>query len=172
MNTTELDIEPKPRPKTRWTNPTDHEQALDLSVPCNETRVYTDAETGARRQVTITQRSVRVTIAPGETTELSADYDLAIHRIHLCGHDGCKMYCKRPADAGPKAVVVGGMAPLLQREGQRYSIDSALIPRPVVQRSVAVAPGDVTKRIAAAAAADEEDPALERARARRKAAAK
>jgi hypothetical protein len=59
----------------------------------------------------------------------------------------------------------GGLAPLLQRAGQKYPLDSSLVQRPQpVRQMTTVAPSEVASRLAST---DDDDPALARARQRR-----
>ncbi len=148
---------------TTWTNPLDVEQTIEVQVPANITKVATD-DFGHRRQWTVTQVTKKIHFAPGETKALPSKFDSAIHQVTQCGHPPpCRAFCRHPADAGPRAVLSGGLAPMLQREGQRYSIDVSLIARSSDVRSMSVAPADVKGQLAD----DGDDPTLARARARR-----
>ncbi len=155
-----------PRAMTAWTNPTQDRQRITIDVPAHITKTAID-DNGIRRTWVIDHEAKEIVWEPGETKSIPADFDLAIHRVTGCDH-GCAIFCRKPAEAGPKAVVSGGLAPLLQRSGQRYGLEACLVARPVAPRSVAIAPGEVAGKLAGAG--EEDDPTLERARARRKAA--
>ncbi len=157
-------IAPTAEPMTAWTNPTSHPISFELAVPANISRVVVD-DLGIRHTIKIDHEMRRVTFATGETQSLPSKYDGAIHILTGCGHPGCKnAICRDPSNAGPRAMVNGGLAPLLQREGQRYGVDRSLVTRAAPPRSVAIAPGDVVGKLAALA---DEDPAIARARARK-----
>jgi hypothetical protein len=160
-----------PTPMTRWTNPT--EQMIRLTIVLPEVRVPRTCvtEDGERRAWTVDGEQT-IEIAPGQTVEIPSKYDQAIHAVVECGHPKCHGRCVQPAEAGPGAYVLGGLSPMLVREGQKYGIHDGLVPRAAPRRSPIIAPADVPGAVARANAADDEDPAMARARARAKGGAR
>ena len=152
MNT-EWSDELKPEPFTNWHNPTRFEQFIELTLPCNIARVSVD-EDGNRRQWVQLQQTRRVTWPPGETKALPSRFDRAIHHVTGCKHPKCVaagVYCQDPANAPASAVISGGLAPLLRREGQKVGFDVSIEPA----------------AIAAGLMEGKEDPAVAAARARK-----
>ena len=147
---------------TTWTNPLDVEQTIEVQVPANITKVATD-DFGHRRQWTVTQVTKKIHFAPGETKALPSKFDSAIHQVTQCGHPPpCRAFCRHPADAGPRAVLSGG---LRRCSSVRAAVldHVSLIARSSDVRSMSVAPADVKGQLAD----DGDDPTLARARARR-----
>jgi hypothetical protein len=146
---------------TNWTNPTDYGQYVDISVPAKIVKSAIGPD-GQPRSWTIDHETKRITWAPGETKAIPSIYDRSLHQVWQCGHAECRnTHCKDPANAGPNAILGGGMAPLLVREGQRYPIEPCLVTKPSAPRHV-VAPEDIKSKLA-----ETPDPTMDRARARR-----
>jgi hypothetical protein len=90
---------------TRWHNP--------LNVP---QRVVLEGPRGKFAFV----------VPPGETRELDSVFDKAIHQLD-CGEEACHgkgWFCTK----GHEGLVVGGLAPLLQREGFNDKLHDSLNP--------------------------------------------
>ena len=151
---------------TTWTNHTSLEQFVEI-LSTRPTKKTIADDYGHQRVVTFEEQfAKRVTWAPGETKSIPSRFDRLVHVVVDCDHAECRRsICKSPMTAGPRAKVVAGAAPLLQREGQRYSLDQSMLPIDPIARTM-VAVGDVASRMAAGPQA-EEDPAMARARARK-----
>ena len=108
------------------------------------------------------------TIPPGETAEVPARFDPAIHIVTACGHPACRQgRCVDPGSAGEGSIVSGGLAPRLTMKTppQVATIDHSLLPPAVSARRMGGAPGDAEP--STGGQAQDADPALARARARR-----
>jgi hypothetical protein len=150
---------------TTWTNPTHFEQTIEILSTRPTRKTITDVYGHQSVVAFDAQFTRRVTWAPGETKSIPSRYDRLVHVVVDCDHPECRRsICKSPTTAGPRAKVVAGSAPLLQRADQRYSLDQSMVPIDPVARTM-VAPADLAIRLAGPPLA--EDPAMARARARK-----
>jgi hypothetical protein len=169
MSTTETWTEtetPVAESMTTWTNPTPHDQTVEILLTRPTRKTIVD-DFGHQSVVKFDEQfAKRVTWAPGETKSIPSRFDRLVHVVVDCDHAECRRsICKSPTTAGPRAKVVAGSAPLLQRDGQRYSLDQSMIPIDPVARTM-VAPADVASRMVAGPQLGE-DLAMVRARARK-----
>ncbi len=149
---------------TTWTNPCTSDP---ISVTVATGRVLKHPAPIAREDgshaVLEEEERVAVVWQPGETKAVPTRFARAIHIVLGCSHHDCRnAICKDPESAGPKATVIGGGAPLLQRSGQTYGIPGSLIPR-AAPPPQSVSPADVGNMLARREA-DQTDPAMARAR--------
>jgi len=152
-------------PTTTWVNRTENTIRFVLNT---SRRKRITGEDGFSFEVD-EQIPHEIVIEPGATRKLLSIYDRAIHAVTACGHVDCRQgICRTPGLAGPTAHCGGGLAPLLERVDQKYSIDPSLIPRRGGAAQRFVAPADVG-RFRDRVDVDEGDPAMQRARARAKA---
>lgn len=132
---------------TRWRNPRNHSQKIVLFDSTN--------------------RKIVVTFQPGEEKDIPSEYDFAIHRVD-CGQEECHRgpvhYCLR----GHPGVVVGGLAPLLERVNVADTLEPTLDPDVDAKRKAeaAMAAAALQKKVAedalvVAAAKVAEPPVLE-----------
>ena len=150
---------------TQWTNPTRHDQSVEINLP-KKVRVTRAGSDGLKVDTLVDGHDVRrTTWSPGETKALPSTYDRAIHRV-VCSDRACsgKPECSSPA-IHKGGYVIAGLAPLLRRENQAYGIHRALIPA-LEPRTKPIDVADIGKALERRDA-DEDDPALIRARARR-----
>ena len=118
-------------PMTIWSNPLDVAQRVTFNT--GETRLLgrrRDPETGSDVNA-YSQPSTETYEVParGEAA-IPSIYDAAIHRVH----DGS---------------VIGGLAPLLIKKGQKYGLDPALIPVHEAPRPNGVTPDELVARLRA-----------------------
>jgi len=158
-----------PEAMTTWRNPTERPARLKLTRPAHIVRTARDPATDELRTWVVDHEEIEVVIAPGASRALPTKYDNAIHLVTGCSHPGCVMRgaagrCKSPATAGPSAFVMGGLAPLLIREGQEYGLHPSLVPVAPPPPRPMLRPGQAGST--SAAPPETEDPAMARARAR------
>lgn len=121
---------------TVWFNPLDTEQRVDVFYG-----------TGGHYNE---RRPTRYTFPPKKEVEVPSRFDSAIHRVQ-CTEEECRNrapgFCTHPNHVG---IVIGGLAPCLQRKGSNYKLLEALDPNhaKLKEMEAQLAAADIARRAA------------------------
>lgn len=117
---------------TTWHNPTDHEQKID---------VFYGAGVGNE------ERPTRYIVPSKGDLEIPSRWDSAIHRVQ-CADDTCRRIGSGFCTRDHAGTVIGGIAPQLQKKGQRAQLLPALDPTAAekLQKAAEVAAASIARR--------------------------
>jgi hypothetical protein len=147
-----IDEDGRRTPAVLWSNPTAN--TATINVQTSAPRYGTDPTTGGMRIVTPEVRRDYI-VPAGESLLIPAEFTGSIHAVecHEADCAGKRGRCSSPM-THRGARVIGGLGPMLVREGQPYSVLPTLfegVPRP---RPIATVDLADPLRVAAASAAD------------------